>query len=314
VELALPESGTSTEVQLLPTVEQLIAGDAYPLYEQACAALPPTLDRTALADWANAEPGMIPMDRVKAVLDECQAVFKLFNEASLCVDCNWPAGTPGSPPPAPQDYRPLARLINLRTAYELAKGTPEKSSESLGLGLRLAQQLGAGPTLPHALVGIAIGTLSCRQVPALMEQSHSLNLLEALANLPTPFIDIEKTIQSELDNLDTDPRVNFFNRNAFLGVLEPAHERVRILALRFERDLKMLQCLEAIRLYAAAHDGNLPERLDQGLPGAVPIDPLHDLPFVYRASGDSAILESPAPRGEKAKVGLRYDITVRPTP
>lgn len=310
VTLTLPRTEAGTVVHLLPTADQLVPGDAYALYEQACDALPTTLDKNALAEWTRVKPGVLPKDQVKAVLDESQAVFNLVNQAMLCIDCNWPAWTPGSPPPDLKDYRVLARLISISVVYGLADGKPQESVESLAMGLRLAQQVGAGPTLPHALVGIAIGALTCRQIPVFMEQSHGLSLYGALASLPTPLIGVEEAIQSELDNLDTDPLVNMFNRRAFLSILEPAHERVRFVAKRFERDLRILQCLEAIRLYAAAHDGRLPQTLNQITGYTLPKDPLNDQPFVYGVTGDGAILESPAPKGEDARVGLRYEITI----
>lgn len=312
VTLTLPKTGTPAEVHLLPTADQLVPGDAYALYERACDALPTTLDENALAEWTKVKPGALPKDQVKAVLDGSQAVFNLVNQAMLCIDCNWPAWTPGSPPPDLKAFRVLARLISISVAYGLADGKPQESVESLAMGLRLAQQVGAGPTLPHALVGIAIGALTCRQILVFMEQSHGLSLYGALASLPTPLIGVEEAIQSELDNLDTDPLVNMFNRRAFLSILEPAHERVRFVAKRFERDLRILQCLEAIRLYAAAHDGRLPQTLSQITGYTLPKDPLNDKPFVYGVTGDGAILESPAPKGEDARVGLRYEVTVRP--
>ncbi len=310
VTLTLPRTEAGTAVHLLPTADQLVPGDAYRLYEQACNALPATLDENALAEWTKSKPGMLPKDQVRAVLDESQGVFDLVNQALLCIDCNWPAWTPGSPPPDLKDYRVLARLISVSAANGLADGKPHRSVESLGMGLRLAQQVAEGPTLQHAMVGIAIGALTCRQIPVFMEQSHGLSLYGALASLPTPLIGVEEAIQYELDNLDTDPRVNMFNRRAFLRILEPAHERVRFLAKRFERDLRILQCLEAIRLYAAAHDGRLPQTLNQITGYTLPKDPLNDQPFVYGVTGDGAILDGPAPKGEDARVGLRYEITI----
>lgn len=313
VTLALAKTGTPTEVHLLPTADQLVAGDAYPLLDQACDALAATLDEKALAEWTKIKPTLLPMGQVKTVLDENQSALALINQAVLYTDCNWPAWTPGSPPQNLKDYRTLGRLICVNAAYELADGHPRESAKSLGIGLGLARQVAQGPTLVHVLTGIAMGALTCQQITHFAEQADGLTLHGALQSVPAPFSSVDPVIQSELDNLDVDPRVNFFNRRAFLKILEPAHEHVRFLTRRFDRDLKALQCLEAIRLYAAAH-GGLPQGLDQITPWTVPHDPLNDQAFVYGLANDGATLESPAPPGEDARAGLRYEITMRQIP
>ena len=58
-------------------------------------------------------------------------------------------------------------------------------------------------------------------------------------------------------------------------VLMPAVDRVCMLRTRFERDIAMLRCLEAIRMYAAEHGGKLPRSLEDISSVPVPIDPLH---------------------------------------
>ena len=91
VTLTLPRTEAGTAVHLLPTADQLVPGDAYVLYEQACDALPTTLDENALAEWTRVKPGVLAMDHVAAGLDESHAVFNLVNQAMLYIECNWPA-------------------------------------------------------------------------------------------------------------------------------------------------------------------------------------------------------------------------------
>jgi hypothetical protein len=67
--------------------------------------------------------------------------------------------------------------------------------------------------------------------------------------------------------------------------------------------------MEAIRIYAAAHGGTLPEALDQVTEVSVPDDPATGKPFVYRRAGSAALLHGP-------QAGLRapltpYRITIR---
>ena len=76
-----------------------------------------------------------------------------------------------------------------------------------------------------------------------------------------------------------------------------------------DRQVAILRAIEAIRLYAAAHDGQLPETLDQITEVPVPEDPATGKPFLYRRAGAAAILHGP-------QAGLRnpaptYRLTIR---
>jgi hypothetical protein len=76
-----------------------------------------------------------------------------------------------------------------------------------------------------------------------------------------------------------------------------------------DRQIAILRAIEAIRLYAAAHDGQLPEAFDQITEVPVPEDPATGQPFLYRRAGAAAILHGP-------QAGLRnpaptYRITIR---
>ena len=61
--------------------------------------------------------------------------------------------------------------------------------------------------------------------------------------------------------------------------------------------LDALQCIEAIRLYAAAHAGKLPARLEDITEAPAPLDPATGHPFIYEVVGDSATLSAPLPPG-----------------
>ncbi len=62
-------------------------------------------------------------------------------------------------------------------------------------------------------------------------------------------------------------------------------------AARLDRDLAALRCLEAIRLHAASHSGQLPERLEDITEVPVPPNPLTGQPFRYRAEERYVILD-----------------------
>jgi hypothetical protein len=66
----------------------------------------------------------------------------------------------------------------------------------------------------------------------------------------------------------------------------------------------LLRCVEAVRIYAAEHDGKLPARLDDvRLP--LPVDPATGKPFTYKLDGKTAHLH-----GEPLVVQVRYEVTI----
>jgi hypothetical protein len=88
--------------------------------------------------------------------------------------------------------------------------------------------------------------------------------------------------------------------------------RVRQGQARVERRIAALRVVEAVRLYAAAHDGKLPAAL-KDLPVPVPTDPFTGRDFEYRLGDNKATLEGPTPAGEVSNLGntLRYELTIK---
>ena len=80
-------------------------------------------------------------------------------------------------------------------------------------------------------------------------------------------------------------------------MLIPAVRSSGLALARSERRLDAIQCIEAIRLYAALH-GKLPSRLEDISEAPVPLDGATGKPFEYRAEGDRANISAPSPPGE----------------
>jgi hypothetical protein len=93
------------------------------------------------------------------------------------------------------------------------------------------------------------------------------------------------------------------------SLLLPAIRAARLAMARGERDLAMLRAVEALRIYAAANEGQWPARLEDITQVPVPIDPIHGKPFLYSRDGKTAVLESPIPDG-RTRMGKRIEITV----
>ena len=80
---------------------------------------------------------------------------------------------------------------------------------------------------------------------------------------------------------------------------------------RLEQRIALLRHTEALRLYAADHEGKLPEKLsDMVVP--LPDDPFTGKPFVYRIEGATAHLGGNLPREEEksAEYRIHYAVTL----
>jgi hypothetical protein len=81
---------------------------------------------------------------------------------------------------------------------------------------------------------------------------------------------------------------------------------------RLEQRIALLRHVEALRLYAAAHDGKWPEKLaDIAVP--LPVDPFTGKPFVYKVEGAIAHLDGGSPRGEEKNptYNIGYEVVIR---
>jgi hypothetical protein len=99
---------------------------------------------------------------------------------------------------------------------------------------------------------------------------------------------------------------------SLFSFLNPALSKVRLAQGRLEQRIALLRHVEALRLYAAAHDGKLPEKLtDIDVP--LPPDPFTGKPFRYEIVEGTAHLRGTPPRGEEKNppYNLHYEITVR---
>lgn len=94
-------------------------------------------------------------------------------------------------------------------------------------------------------------------------------------------------------------------------LLLPALSKVMSHQIAVERRLSALRVIEALRLYAAAHAGHLPEKLDNVTEVPIPNDPGTGQPFDYHSEGDTAMLTSRIPGDPSPNYDQRYQLTVR---
>ncbi|MBN2589296.1 MAG: hypothetical protein JXA96_05515 [Sedimentisphaerales bacterium] len=86
---------------------------------------------------------------------------------------------------------------------------------------------------------------------------------------------------------------NGFKTNVFFMIM-PAVSRIAFMEARLERDIAMLRTIEAIRMFAANHSGEIPESLADITIVPIPVDPVTGKNFVYKKVDKlNARLEAP---------------------
>ncbi|QDV38405.1 hypothetical protein [Tautonia plasticadhaerens] len=103
----------------------------------------------------------------------------------------------------------------------------------------------------------------------------------------------------------SDPGVVLFE------MLRPYLLGVKMAEVRADRQLAALRCVEAIRLFAASHDGQLPPSLDAIAEVPLPLDPATGEPFSYAVDGDTATLSAPLIPGGPDHPAYRIDYQLR---
>ena len=90
-----------------------------------------------------------------------------------------------------------------------------------------------------------------------------------------------------------------------------AASRPLVLTQRVNRQLDMLRTIEAIRMYAASHQGQPPERLADLTDTPAPVDPMFDRPFTYSRQGNSFVLEGMTHDPNLPHWTVRYEVTIQ---
>jgi hypothetical protein len=96
------------------------------------------------------------------------------------------------------------------------------------------------------------------------------------------------------------------------AILVPALQKVRRAQGRLEQRIVLLRHVEALRLYAAEHEGRLPSTLDE-VTVPLPVDPFSGKSVRYEVDGSTAHLRGcPPPGAEKEPAyNVHYVITIR---
>jgi len=295
---------------LLPKAEERTDGDGASFYAQAAKDLPASPDTKQLGAWAKLSLQDLPQAQVQAALQQAKVNLDLVGQGAKCRSCDWPPTAPGAMPADLSEYRQLAFLLRLQARLEIAQGQYDKAIETIRTGLAMAKHIGEAPTVIEGMTGTAIAATMLRPMEDLVQAKNSPNLYRALHALPRPLVDMETPIASEIKNLQSGRQYNYLVRNSLRGQLDESHQRVRVSMHRLDSDVAALQCVEALRHYAALHGGQLPKQLSEIKEVQIPQDPVSGKPFAYRYDGSTAVLKTSVPKGGTPRDSTQYEIAI----
>jgi hypothetical protein len=221
-------------------------------------------------------PEMRELDRGPWSLDEARRFVEKLESKLYAMTSGSPI--PGTSSAMPTDLRDLTRRLGI--AAMAAKVYPEATRALVARGKPEAQV--------EAMPIVQVAALY-----ALQEYQRLRDDSFKWMNLPywQSFDRVDRTRMTTQEQKMSNPLLTMFQ------MLTPSLNPVRLAPLKLDRQLDALQCIEAIRLYAFAHDGKLPATLEGITESPVPVDPATGKPFVYEAYGNSATLSAPVPPG-----------------
>ena len=305
-------SAEAGKYSLLPAPDSLTEGDAAPLYKEAAKPLMADADWARIDQWLARSPEQLPPEEAQGVLERHMASLKAIARAVRCRQCNWPALTAGTDLTTNlAEFRRLGSLVRLWVRYEIAESSPESAILALRTGFGMARHIGQAPGTICYLTGMALAGTMREETNRLVQTEDAPNLYAALVALPKPFLDLEKSIESERKALPSElPPGLKMTREELASKMNTLYDQLRVGAKRWESDLALLQCVEALRSYAASHGGQLPQTLAEITEVSIPKDPMTGEAFRYTRTSTAAVLESPLPPGNKKSV-IQYEIVVK---
>lgn len=291
LELYPAKQADSQNLRLLPDPNDM-NDNAVDLYNKALNALPNKADKNQLDSLLQMQIKDFPVNKAESILKKHQEAIKLAAKAGRCKQCNWPdTNLNNLPMESLSKYKTRAMTIALQARMQMAQDRYDQALDTLQTGMKMSRNLGQAPTIIEGLVGISVGGVMCSEIRDFIQQPDAPSLYAALDNLPQPFIDLDIPIKAETENAKKLYK-NSIIQNTMLNQLKPAHDKVRLVAQRLSRDIALLKCVEAIRLYASSHSGKFPSSLADITEVPIPDDPLTGKPFAYKVIGSKATLES----------------------
>ena len=296
--------------QLIVNPEDQIDADAVPLYEKAAKLIPKDFNQKQIRGWLDLPVEQLPQQQAEQALQKYLEPLKLAVRASRCTESNWPEFKPEGKIENLTEYRNLSYIVGLWARLEISRGGYEGGAIAIRTGFGMARHLGQGPTIIQGLVGSAISGIMCREFELYLQGKDSPNLYRTLADMPRPLIEMEQAIENE-KKIAHGFVSDKFTPEQIEKQLESSFESARMISKRADNTLNGLQCVEAIRHYAATHNGQLPEKLSDISQMEIPKDLTSGKVFEYRRTSNGAELKSVMPERGGPKDMIHYVIKLK---
>jgi hypothetical protein len=126
-----------------------------------------------------------------------------------------------------------------------------------------------------------------------------------------PYSQAQPHLDKSKQMFDDDHRDKGIKTNLFRTLL-PALSRIAFIQARLDRNIALLRTVEAIRMFAADHSGQLPRFLTEITAVPIPADPVTGKDFIYRRiDARNARLEAPVAPAESKRRPV-YELTIKP--
>ncbi len=156
-----------------------------------------------------------------------------------------------------------------------------------------------------------IEMLPAAQAVLIYQKQEYLEMLDNLFKwFEVPYYQAQPHLQKAEKRLDNHQHTKGIKMNLFCTLL-PGLSRVAFLQERLERNIALLRTIEAIRMFAADHSGELPGSLAKITTVPIPVDPVTGKNFIYRRiDAQKARLEAPVAPAERKQQPI-YELTIK---
>ncbi|MCP4256007.1 MAG: hypothetical protein GY774_00600 [Planctomycetes bacterium] len=158
-----------------------------------------------------------------------------------------------------------------------------------------------------------IEVIPAAQAVLIYQKQEYLEMLDNMFKwFEIPYSQAQPHLRKGEQRIDDHQRNKGIKANFFFTLLPAALSRIAFLQARLDRNIALLRTLEAIRMFAADHSGQLPGSLTEITAVPIPADPMTGKDFIYRRiDARNARLEAPvAP--EESKRRPVYELTIKP--
>ena len=197
----------------------------------------------------------------------------------------------------------VAKIVQLFDYFDDSQDAVEKVALTASLLSRIASKYEAGKkalidegrpkelvdAMPHVQVALRAALLQYDAVFDELLKCQGLPFREA-----DPAMAKAAKMAKGLGNDKDEPAI------PIARALLPAVQKVFGARARTDRRIAALRCVEAVRLYAAGHDGKFPASLDDVKDVPIPDDPVTGKPFDYHVAGERAFLSATPFPGQPA--------------